>query len=85
MTRILAKIALMAVAATVPVHAAAQAALEGKWANPHRSVIVNVAPCGSAFCGTVSWANGKNREKGVQIAEKNAARKKKGRARRSRR
>ena len=65
MTRILAKIALTAVAATVPVHAAAQAALEGKWANPHRSVIVNVAPCGSAFCGTVSWANGKNREKGV--------------------
>ena len=65
MTRILARIALVAIAATVPVHAAAQAALEGKWANPHKSVIVSVAPCGGAFCGTVSWANAKNREKGV--------------------
>jgi uncharacterized protein (DUF2147 family) len=65
MIRIFAKIALVAIAATVPVHAAAQAALEGRWANPHRSVIVNVAPCGNAFCGTVSWANAKNREKGV--------------------
>ena len=65
MTRIFARIALVAVAATVPVHAAAQAALEGKWANPKHSVIVNVAPCGGAFCGTVSWANAKNREKGA--------------------
>ena len=65
MTRIFARIALVAIAATVPVHAAAQAALEGKWANPHKSVIVSVAPCGGAFCGTVSWANARNREKGV--------------------
>jgi uncharacterized protein (DUF2147 family) len=65
MTRILTKIALVAVAATVPVHAAAQAALEGRWANPHRSVIVNVARCGSAYCGTVGWANARNRAKGV--------------------
>lgn len=65
MTRIFARIALVAAAATVPVHAAAQAALEGKWANPKHSVIVNVAPCGNAFCGTVSWANAKNRGKGV--------------------
>lgn len=65
MTRIFTRIALVAAAATVAVPATAQAALEGKWANPHRSVIVNVAPCGTAFCGTVSWANGKNRDKGV--------------------
>jgi uncharacterized protein (DUF2147 family) len=62
---ILAKIALLAVAATVPVMASAEAALEGRWANPHRSVIVNVTRCGEAYCGTVGWANAKNREKGV--------------------
>jgi uncharacterized protein (DUF2147 family) len=45
--------------------ASAQSTLEGKWANPHRSVIVNVAPCGNAYCGTVGWANANNREKGV--------------------
>ena len=65
MIRIFAKIALVAIAATVPVHAAAQAALEGRWANPHRSVIVNVTRCGDAYCGTVGWASERNREKGV--------------------
>ena len=65
MKQILARIALIPVAATVPVHAAAQAALEGKWTNPHRSVIVNVARCGDGYCGTVGWANANNRDKGV--------------------
>lgn len=37
--------------------------LEGKWANPKRSVIVDVARCGDAFCGTVAWANENNRRK----------------------
>jgi uncharacterized protein (DUF2147 family) len=67
MKRILAKVALIAAAATVPVHAAAQAALEGKWANPKRSVIVNVTRCGDAYCGTVGWASAKNRERGVDL------------------
>jgi uncharacterized protein (DUF2147 family) len=65
MQRILARIALMAVAATVPVTAAAQAALEGRWTNPKHSVIVSVERCGNAYCGTVSWASAKNRGKGV--------------------
>src|SRR6476659_10896262 len=57
MKRILAKIALVALAATVPVTASAQAALEGRWANPKRSVIVNVSRCGDALCGIVGWAS----------------------------
>src|SRR3954451_7999583 len=52
MKRILLKAGLVLAAATVPVTAAAQAALEGKWANPKRSVIVSVARCGDAYCGT---------------------------------
>ena len=39
--------------------------LEGKWAKPKKSVIVNVARCGDAYCGTVSWATAKNRDKGA--------------------
>jgi len=65
MTRILAKAALVLLAVTVPVNAAAQAALEGRWANPKHSVIVSVARCGSAYCGTVSWASPRNKEKGA--------------------
>ena len=63
MTRILTKLALILL--VVPVSAQAQAALEGRWANPKHSVIVKVAPCGDALCGTVSWASAGNKEKGV--------------------
>ena len=64
MTRILTKLALVLL--IVPVSAQAQAALEGRWANPKHSVIVNVARCGDALCGTVSWASPHNKEKGVR-------------------
>ena len=64
MTRISTKIALALLASMVPGTASAQA-LEGKWANPKHSVIVNVTRCGDAYCGTVSWASAKNRQKGA--------------------
>ena len=66
MKQIVMTIAATGLALTSPASASAQA-LDGKWTNPKRSVIVNVAPCGDAYCGTVSWANEKNREK---VAEK---------------
>jgi uncharacterized protein (DUF2147 family) len=62
---ILAKAAFVLLAATVPVTASAEAAIEGKWANPKHSVVVNVSRCGDAYCGTVSWASAKNRERGT--------------------
>ena len=62
MKRILLSIAAAAVALGAPASAKAQA-LEGKWTNPKRSVIVNVARCGEAYCGTVSWASDKNKAK----------------------
>lgn len=64
MKRILSSIAAVAVA-LAPAAASAQA-LEGKWTNPKRSVVVHVAPCGNAYCGTVSWASPKNRQKGTE-------------------
>jgi len=65
MKRILTKAALVLTACAVPVGATAQPTLAGRWANPHHTVIVNVAPCGNAFCGVVSWATAKNRERGT--------------------
>jgi uncharacterized protein (DUF2147 family) len=59
MKRIFVKTALILLAATVPVTATAQAALEGHWKNPKGSVIVRVAPCGNAYCGTVIDASNK--------------------------
>lgn len=48
-----------------PAAALGQAPLEGRWANPHHTVIVNVARCGTAYCGTVTWASVKNRAAGT--------------------
>lgn len=59
MKRILTRMAVVLIAAAVPVTAAAQAALEGHWKNPKGSVVVKVAPCGNAWCGTVVQASEK--------------------------
>ena len=59
MTRILTKAAFVLAAAAIPVGASAQAALEGHWKNPKGSVVVKVAPCGNAWCGTVVQASEK--------------------------
>ena len=69
MKRILSSIAAAAMALGAPASASAQA-LEGKWTNPKRSVIVNVARCGNAYCGTVSWASEKTRDKVAESGRK---------------
>ena len=56
MNKIFLSLALAAVAAAP---ASAGAAFEGRWANPKRSVIIEVARCGNAHCGTVVWATDK--------------------------
>lgn len=65
MTRLFTSLAALALAA-VPTAASSQTLLEGRWANPKRSVIVEVERCGDAWCGTVNWASAKNREKGAK-------------------
>ena len=69
MKRILLSIAAATMALGAPASASAQA-LEGKWTNPKRNVIVNVARCGNAYCGTVSWATEKTRDKVAENGRK---------------
>lgn len=38
-------------------------AIEGKWTNPKRTVVVQVARCGAAYCGTVVQASEKAKAK----------------------
>jgi len=38
---------------------AASAAVRGKWINPSKSVIIEIAPCGHDLCGKVIWASEK--------------------------
>ena len=59
MKRIFGKAMLVLLACSLPVAANAQEALEGQWRNPKGSIVVRVAQCGSAYCGTVVRASAK--------------------------
>jgi uncharacterized protein (DUF2147 family) len=59
MKQILARAALVLLAAGVPAAAASQGALEGQWKNPKGSVVVRLGPCGESLCGVVVNASEK--------------------------
>ena len=59
MTTNLTRAAIAVSLVTLPFAASAQAAIEGHWMNPKGSVVVRVAPCGNAYCGTVITASEK--------------------------
>ena len=65
MLGIIAEIGLFTVAAA---QAASPPSVEGRWINPSKSVIIDIAQCGDALCGTVAWANAQAQ----QDAHKNA-------------
>jgi len=48
-----------AMLALIAAQAAAAPSIIGRWINPGQSVIINLAPCGNAMCGTVEWASDK--------------------------
>ena len=50
---------LAATAVAVAVADAPPTSIEGRWVNPDRTVIVNIAPCGGSSCGTVQWGTAK--------------------------
>lgn len=54
---LLASAALIGAAAPVP----PQADLQGDWRNTKDTVHLKVQPCGSALCGTVTWAGDQQR------------------------
>lgn len=36
---------------------AQEGSIEGRWRSPGGNSIIDIAPCGSELCGTVSWAS----------------------------
>ena len=36
-----------------------EGAIDGRWANPDASVVIEIAPCGKMRCGIVTWASEK--------------------------
>ncbi|MBA3669799.1 MAG: DUF2147 domain-containing protein [Sphingomonas sp.] len=49
-------LALFAALAAQAATAAPPAAIEGRWTNPSKDVIIAIAPCGERLCGKVEWA-----------------------------
>jgi uncharacterized protein (DUF2147 family) len=47
------------IASLVAAPAIAQASVEGRWTNPKRSIVIQVARCGNAWCATVVAASAK--------------------------
>jgi uncharacterized protein (DUF2147 family) len=62
MKSLLATVGLALLAAATSVAARPPALLNGHWKNPKGSVIVRLAPCGNAVCGTVVQASEHARE-----------------------
>lgn len=62
---IIALLLIAAQAAAQPTHAQS---IDGRWTNPDKSVIIQIAPCGDRRCGTVEWAS----EEAKADARKNA-------------
>jgi uncharacterized protein (DUF2147 family) len=60
----IAMTAAMAFAAASP----SAGSIDGQWFNPQRTVLIRLAPCGEAMCGTVTWAA----EQARQAARKGA-------------
>jgi uncharacterized protein (DUF2147 family) len=56
--------ALVAGLAATP--ALAVASVEGRWTNPKRSIVIEVARCGQGWCGTVVAASAKAKAKARQ-------------------
>jgi len=52
--------------------AAAQASggsIEGRWKSPGGNSIIDIAPCGSNWCGTVAWASAKAKKDAAKATD----------------
>jgi uncharacterized protein (DUF2147 family) len=57
---------MFATFALIAIAAAGSPAVEGRWINPDHSVIIDIAPCAEALCGTVLWASAKAQEDAIR-------------------
>ena len=42
--------------------------IEGRWKSPGGNSIIDIAPCGSNWCGTVAWASAKAKKDAAKAA-----------------
>ena len=49
--------------------AATAAPIEGRWRSPGGNSIIDVAPCGDGWCGTVAWASAKAKKDAAKATD----------------
>ncbi len=49
--------------------AAAAAPIEGRWRSPGGNSIIDVAPCGDGWCGTVAWASARAKKDAAKATD----------------
>lgn len=47
----------------------AEAGVAGRWRSPGGNSIIEIAPCGSQYCGTVAWASDKAKQDARKATE----------------
>ena len=57
-------LALLAVAAA---QAPSEPSIEGRWKSPGGNSIIEIAPCGSDWCGTVAWASASAKQASAKV------------------
>ena len=48
---------------------APEGSIEGRWRSPGGNSIIEIAPCGSALCGTVAWASDKAKKDAAKATD----------------
>ncbi len=48
---------------------APQASIEGRWKSPGGNSIIEIAPCGSSWCGTVAWASASAQQASAKVTD----------------
>ena len=61
-----ATVALLVAAAA---QAASEPSIEGRWKSPGGNSIIDIAPCGSNWCGTVAWASAQAKQASSKVTD----------------
>lgn len=61
--------AILASALMFAAAAASGSSIEGRWKSPGGNSIIDIAPCGSSWCGTVAWASARAKKDSAKVTD----------------
>ena len=64
-----ATLAILALLAAAAGQAPTKPSIEGRWKSPGGNSIIEIAPCGSSWCGTVAWASAQAKQASSKVTD----------------